>query len=135
MSGGRSNTNSNRDDSIWRDTLAALAAHPLSAMQLAATLGVEEACASNRLRKLYQGGYIARTDNYRSTHRYTLTTAGHTLRTSEARISMPARMPTADDVQQSSLDYTALHAALGMGQAPAKLTGRVVKRLDRRARA
>jgi DNA-binding IclR family transcriptional regulator len=135
MSEHRSRTARKRDDRIWRDTLNALAAHPLSAVELAKAFGIEKNTATQRLRTLIQRALVIRAVDYASTHRYALTLTGHALRNSEAPISMSKRTEPAAEVVNAGMDSSALLSALNMGTAPATLTGRIVKPLNRRARA
>jgi DNA-binding MarR family transcriptional regulator len=102
---------------------------------MARVLGVKHAACTQRLRTLLQRGYITRSDDYHATHRYALTMAGQTLRQSEAPISMSKRTEPAADTVTAGMDSSALLSALNMGTAPARLTGRIVKPLNRRARA
>jgi DNA-binding IclR family transcriptional regulator len=135
MTEKRARAHRSRDDAVWRTTLAALAERPLSAQEMARALGVKHAACTQRLRTLIQRGYATRSDDYHSTHRYVLTMAGHTLRQSEAPISMSKRTEPAADTVTAGMDSSALLSALNMGTAPARLTGRIVKPLNRRARA
>lgn len=134
MTENRARAHRTRDDAVWRTTLAALAERPLSAQEMARVLGVKHPACTQRLRTLIQRGYVTRSDDYHSTHRYVLTMAGHTLRQSEAPISMSKRTEPAAE-PSAGMDSSALLSALNMGTAPARLTGRVVKPLNRRARA
>jgi DNA-binding MarR family transcriptional regulator len=134
MTEKRARAHRSRDDAVWRTTLAALAERPLSAQEMARVLGVKHAACTQRLRTLIQRGYATRSDDYRATHRYVLTMAGHTLRQSDAPISMSKRTEPAAE-PSAGMDSSALLSALNMGTAPARLTGRVVKPLNRRARA
>lgn len=132
---GRASINRDRDNALWRATLGAIAERPQSAVQIAKTLDITWACAAMRLRRAYQFGLLYRTSDYSSTHRYAITDAGAALLADPAHISLRSARPPAGVVsEESAVDngWTSLHSALGMGEAPARLTGRIVKPMEQR---